>query len=64
MVQDQAGLLEQVDRDTEGVMSRVSANMHKMQDVLKKMNSCTQIGIIVFLSIVLIGMLYYTFATL
>ena len=31
IVQDQAGLLEQVDRDTEGVMSRCApVNMHKM----------------------------------
>jgi hypothetical protein len=58
-VQDQQGLLERVEQDTDGVMSRVSASMHKMQDVLKKMNTSTQLGIIAILIVVLIAMLWY-----
>ena len=49
-----------MERDTDGVMTRVSASMHKMQDVIKKMNTCTQMGIIAVLLVVLIGMLWYT----
>ena len=58
-LQDQAGLLERVERDTDGVMTRVSASMHKMHDVIKKMNTCAQMGIIVALVITLIVMLYF-----
>jgi hypothetical protein len=60
-LQEQEGLLDSVERDTEGVMSRVSASMYKLQDVLKKMNFCTQVMIIVVLFVILIGMLFYTF---
>ena len=48
-----------MERDTDGVMTRVSASMHKMHDVIKKMNTCAQMGIIVALIIVLIVMLYF-----
>lgn len=58
-VQDQERLLEQVERDTDGVMSRVSASMHKMHDVIKKMNSCTQMGIIAALIAVLIVLIFF-----
>jgi hypothetical protein len=61
LVQEQEGLLGSVERDTEGVMSRVSASMYKLQDVLKKMKFCTQLIIIVVLFVILIGMLFYTF---
>ena len=62
-VQDQMGLLDRVERDTEGVMTRVSASMHKMKDVVKRMNTCAQMGIIAVLMVVLIVMVWYTFAT-
>jgi hypothetical protein len=62
LVQEQEGLLDSVERDTEGVMSRVSASMYKLQDVLKKMKFCTQLIIIVVLFVILIGMLFYTFS--
>lgn len=34
--------------------------MHKLQEVIKKMNFCTQLGIIVLLMIVLIIMVWFT----
>lgn len=50
-----------MERDTEGVMGRVSASMYKLQDVLKKMNFCAQIIIIVVLFVVLIVLVWFTF---
>lgn len=60
LVQEQEPLIESLDRDTEGVSNRMSAAMHKLQEVIKKMNFCTQLGIIVLLMIVLIIMVWFT----
>jgi hypothetical protein len=57
-MQEQQGLLENVERDTDGVMSRMSANMHKMQEVINKMSSCKQMVIIAVLVVVLIVLLF------
>jgi hypothetical protein len=57
-LQEQQGLLESVERDTDGVMSRMSANMHKMQEVIKKMSSCKQMVIIAVLIIVVVVLLF------
>jgi hypothetical protein len=54
--------MEDLDRDTEGVMNRMSASMHKLQEVLKKMNFCSQLGIILVLMVILVCMLWYTFS--
>jgi DNA-binding protein YbaB len=61
-VQEQEPLIESMDRDTEGVMHRMQAATHRLQEVLKKMNFCTQLGIIMVLVIVLIFMLWFTFS--
>lgn len=60
-MQEQEPLIETLDRDTEGVSNRMSAAMHKLQEVIKKMNFCTQMGIIIVLMIVLIFMIWYSF---
>lgn len=62
VVQEQEPLIENLHQDTEGVMNRMHAATHRLQEVLKKMNFCTQLGIIVCLMIVLIFMLWYTFS--
>lgn len=61
-MQEQEPLIENLDRDTEGVSNRMSAAMHKLQDVIKKMNFCTQMGVVIVLIVVLIVMLYFTFS--
>lgn len=61
LIQEQEPLIESLDRDTEGVSNRMSAAMHKLQEVIKKMNFCTQMGVIVALVVVLVFMLGYTF---
>ena len=40
-------------------MTRVSASMHKMHDVVKKMSTCTQMGVIIALIVVLIFMIWF-----
>eukprot|EP00892_Ulva_mutabilis_P004262 jgi/Ulvmu1/2207/UM013_0053.1 len=59
-LREQEPLIESLDRDTEGVSNRMSASMHKLQEVIKKMNFCTQMGVIIVLMIVLIIMVYFT----
>lgn len=54
-------MIEDLNRDTEGVMNRMEAASHRLQGVLKKMNFCTQLGVIICLIIVLIFMLWFTF---
>ena len=60
-MQEQEPLIEDLNRDTEGVMNRMEAASHRLQTVLKKMNFCTQLGVIIALIIVLIFMLWFTF---
>lgn len=61
-VQEQEPLIENLHQDTEGVMHRMQAATHRLQEVLKKMNFCTQLGVIIALMIVLIFMLWFTFS--
>lgn len=61
-LRDQERLLEHVDRDTEGVMGRLSAARHKLDEVMKKMSMRTQLCIIAILTVILIVMLLFTFS--
>lgn len=61
-LREQEPLIENLNQDTEGVMNRMQAASHRLQEVLKKMNFCTQLGVIIVLMIVLIFMLWYTFS--